>query len=135
MRPTGLLVAAGLLMGACGIFGPDEERVIGRIDSDSDPMFIVPDSVAVGQAFTVTVVTGGDSCYRNGDTEVRIEGNIAVVTPYDFRRNADVCFSLLQFFDHQATILFDVTGGAQVKLRASTLLGDPIELTRVVQVY
>ena len=128
------LVVAGAVVGGCGILGLGGERVIGAIDDVRPGFFVVPDSAAAGQAFTVTVITFGDGCYQPGDTEVTVDGNVAVIVPYDIRESGS-CILLLVPFEHQASIQFDTAGDAQVILRAVNGRGFRVEFTEVVRVY
>jgi hypothetical protein len=58
-----------------GDLGADEERVIGRVDTQElDEHVSVPDTVALGTPFTVTVLTSGDGCYRKDSTASTVEG-------------------------------------------------------------
>ena len=120
-RPL-IFVLAGLLVSACGILGPDEKLVIGAIDifnlDDIDPL-VVPDSVAVGKEFLVTVTTTGGGCYRAGNrTDVEIQGNVATITPYDYRYiGGDACILPLYYFTHETTLRFTEAGEAKVILR------------------
>ncbi len=129
------LVVAGAVVGGCGIFGPGEERVIGAIDASVSDFFVVPDSAAAGQAFTVTVITIGDGCYQPGDTQVTVDGNVAVIVPYDIVKGYNACISVAISLEHQASLQFNTTGDAQVIVRAVSLQGSPLEFTEVVRVY
>ncbi len=111
----------GLLVGACGILGPDEKRVVGQLASNPQRFpqhFVVPDSVLVREAFTVVVTTVGHQCYRRGETEVRIQDNVATITPYDYVDiRHDVCLLAPSHFTHEATVRFMEVGEALVVIR------------------
>ncbi len=116
----------GLL--GCDLAGPSEYRVIGimRLDHPRVGEYFlpeIPETVTAGVPFEITVTTGGNSCYRAGETEVAVDGRSAVVTPYDYVR-ADAwetgCFAILQLFEHKATMVFKEPGIASIVLRYST---------------
>ena len=113
----GFIVMLSTLTASCGIFEPDERRVIGLIETVNDPVLVeVPDSVAVSVPFAVSVTTYRGRCgTRIGDTEVDLEGKVARVTPYDYQATGDLdCVSILVLYEHQTTVRFDVPGEAVV---------------------
>ncbi len=113
MRRLLMPVLAGLLVGACGILGPDEKRVVGEL-----VYVAVPNSVLVGEPFTVTVVTIGDQCYWKGETEVRIQGNVATIAPNVYvDMSPDACPLAPNRFAHEATVRFLQVGEAVVVFR------------------
>ena len=118
MRRLLIPVLLGLLVGACGILGPDEKLVVGVL-ALHNPL-VIPDSVGIGEAFTVTVTTvGSRSCTRTGKTEVKIQDNIATITPYDYEDvGADVCTTDLYRFTHEATVRFLQVGEALIVIRS-----------------
>ena len=118
MRRLLIPVLLGLLVGACGILGPDERLVVGVL-ARHNPL-VIPDSVGIGEAFTVTVTTvGSGSCTRTGKTEVKIQDNIATITPYDYDDvGADVCTTDLRRFTHEATVRFLQVGEALIVIRS-----------------
>jgi hypothetical protein len=127
-----LLLPALLALAACGILGPD--RVLGSIESRSD--FSVPDSVRAGEPFVATLITGGGGCHAKGDTDVFVEGNTALILPYDRLHRADICLTILLRFDHSVTLRFDTPGEARVIARVLDLRsGAQLELTELVEVY
>ena len=111
------VVMLSTLTASCGIFEPDERRVIGFIEFTYNPVLVeVPDSVAVSVPFAVSVTTYRGRCgTRIGDTEVVLEGNVARVTPYDYQATGDPnCTDNLLLYEHQTTVRFDVPGEAVV---------------------
>ena len=141
MRRLLIPVLLGLLVGACGIlFGPSERRVVGLLSTIDPQYYDVPDSVSVGEAFTVYFQTEAEkSCYRRGETEVKIEGNVATITQYNYRiLKADVCALPPLRYGHDATVRFVEVGEAQVILRGRWVheySTDIIELKWTVHVY
>ena len=131
--PTSSVVLVGLLLGACGILGPDEKRVIGTLyDGPIEDVFIVPDSVLVGERFTVTVVTTGGGRDRKGESDVRTQGNVATITPYDYEYTGGGDIQAIQYiWIHAASVQFTEVGEARVILR-TRFRGD---LQRTLRVY
>ncbi len=81
-----------------------------------------PDTVAVGQSFTVTVTTTGpNGCWRKDHTEVSGDGLVAVISPYDFdRRDEDpntACHQAVVYPEHTAELRFDAPGAATIRVR------------------
>jgi hypothetical protein len=125
-----LLAAAG-----CGILFSGEERVIGRLDTDGlDEFLEAPDTVAPGTTFIVTVITSGDGCDRMGDTESRVSGLVAEITPYDFRQVDENCTSIGARFTHRVPLAFETVGRGRVIVKARDLFGDPVQFEREVWV-
>lgn len=96
-----------------------QERVIGAIAgfNQNDPRIEVPGTVARGQQFQVEVTTYGSGCTSKGETEVRIQGLSAVITPYAFEKSGGrkvVCPDILNAFRHVATVRFEQPGTARV---------------------
>ena len=137
MRRLLIPVLLGLLAGACGILGPDEKLVVGVLARHSPA--VIPDSVGIGAAFTVTVTTvGSRSCTRTGKTEVKIQDNIATIAPYDYENvSADICTTDLHNFTHEATVRFLQVGEALIVIRgrASHARQNTITKRRTLHVY
>ncbi|HUP51566.1 MAG TPA: PH domain-containing protein [Longimicrobiales bacterium] len=130
--PRPLLVPALFTLAACGILGPD--RVLGSLESRSD--FSVPDSVRAGEPFVATLITGGGGCHSKGSTDVFVDGNTALIVPYDRLRGDDICTTILLRFDHSVTLRFDTPGETRVIARVLDLRsGEQLELTELVEVY
>lgn len=136
MRKLVILAFGSVLLGGCGLMGPDTETRIGDlyIYIPEDLVIEVPDSVAVGQEFTVVVYTKGDGCIRFHSTRVDIDGNVATITPYDtfplgYNCNASVPSSIR----HEATIRFTERGKATILFRVYS--PGSYRLNRTVIVY
>ena len=113
-RPGILLLAVGAAaMPACVEDG--EYRVVGSLAYEPE----IPDTVTASVPVTMTFKTSGGGCHRGGDTEASVDGRSAVVIPYDFVMDWDVCELILQYFEHKATVVFDEPGTAQIVLRHS----------------
>ena len=136
---VGMLVLAGA---ACSSTTepPGEERRPGLIlgFNHGDPQIAMPDTVQAGTEFTVQVSTYGNGCYRKGETEVVVSGNVATVTPWDYvDPSAGGCPDILLTFVHEATVAFPQPGSASVVIvgRAGGSMGEePVEVTRGVVV-
>ena len=131
---TGCLITLTLVAAACGLLGPEENRVLGRVQD-----VLLPDSVRQGQSFTVTVITLGGGCSRQGDTEVEVKGNMALITPYDIQiipRGGTGCTLIEVAYQHVADVEFPTEGDGLVLVRARDLRSDTaIELRHTVTVY
>lgn len=144
MRRLWIPVFLGCFVGACGILGPDEfRRVIGDIGrGHPEDVFAVPDSVLVAEAFKLSFRTYGYYGDSKGETHVRIQGNVATITPYDYyrRKNREPIRPFLGF-SHEATVRFVEVGEAQVILRVRIPDGrtktssDTIEVKKTMRVY
>ncbi len=133
MRRLVIPVFVGLLIGACGILGLDEKRVIGQLlNRPIEDVLVVPDAVLVGEPFTVTVVTTGGGNDRKGETEVRIQGNVATITPYDYKYTGGGDVLTIQYiWTHTASVRFVEVGEAQVIIRTRSRAN----VRRTVHVY
>ncbi len=106
-----------MLLTSCGIF-ETRERVVGEITSFSEQDAItVPAVVQQGTSFTATVITLGGGCMEQGETEVKVQGLRAEVTPYDYKITPPfgaVCPLYGQDYIHTATLSFAERGTATV---------------------
>ena len=96
-----------------------EGRQLGVLTFFGDSAQVtVPASVAVGEPATVVVLTAGGGCIRTGDTEVRVVGLDAELTPYDhFPSAGQVCTADFRLNTHTATVQFTQRGRATVRVR------------------
>lgn len=80
----------------------------------------LPGAVRAGEPFTVVVTTYGNGCVSPADTEVRVRGRVAEVTPYDHDQarapGGAACTDQLNVFPHRATVRFDTPGPARVRV-------------------
>ena len=114
-----LLLILLLTLNACS--GGRAIREVGVISryGEAEEVIIVPDAVKFGQMFTVAVRTYGDGCVEAADMEVTVEGNLAVLTPYDFvsipGRN-EACPSIERRPEHTAQVVFEAPGSATLRV-------------------
>lgn len=136
-----LSICAALGMLACSSSTAPEsqhQRVLGVIAGYSfagtEPTIEVN-----GRWVTVTVYTFGNGCYSALDTEVRVVGLEAFVTPYDANPG---CFTRdLKAVPHQAVLHFSAPGTARINLRgidrttrnSQNMVGDTITIQRTVE--
>lgn len=125
LRHLARLAATIAIVGlpGCGLFST-EHRVIGIIDFDDSawPLPRIPETATAGVPLEMVVSTMATGCYRQGGTEVEVDGRSAVVTPYDFLTTGGdaACPAPLGFFEHGATVVFEEPGTAEIVLVYST---------------
>jgi hypothetical protein len=117
----GIFVFAALLGPTCStIGGSDWERSVGYLDAHLGiPVLQAPDTVAVGQAFTVTVTTLGNSCTRADGAEVETDPAdplLRIVRPYDRHRTTGICHDIGMTFPRDVELRFDQAGEAVVRV-------------------
>lgn len=129
------LLTAGLLVG-CG--DPPtladeslEVAVIGFYHSDA-PRITVPDTVAVGRLFEVSVESYGNSCVELAPTEVQLTAEGATVTPMTVVRSSAnaPCLDILLAFLHEADVTLWDPGAATIAIRARERPHGPVLLFR-----
>ncbi len=97
--------------------GPDGRvRVLGSIKgyNEGDPRI----GVSVdGRNVTVSVTTYGGGCHSKGETEVRVQGMVADIMPYDYTAPpGTVCTQPLLSFGHTVTVRFEAAGTARIRI-------------------
>ena len=119
---------------------PNRVRVLGSIagyNNDDPRIEFVPGNGSV----LVRVTTYGDGCHSKGETEVRVDGMEALVTPYDYTAPpGTVCTRQLVSTIHEATVQFPGSGTARVRVRGldrsrmstQNMIGDTITVERSV---
>jgi hypothetical protein len=115
---------------ACNpVTSPHEARVLGSIAgyATGDPQIEI---ITGAESVIVRLTTYGDACYRQGETEVEVRGMDAEVTPYDYVRMEEgaACPAILRGFAHEAEIVFDSAGEAQIVVRGVDLVGDTLRV-------
>lgn len=137
-----ILGLGGLVLTGCGLVGPDTKTRIGVLFSDApanlERVFVTPDSVMVGEAFTVLVITEGNgSCTKAGTTHVDIKEGIATITPYDIHKIGGNCTAILSAVRHEATVVFTQRGQATIllRIRRTPSSREPFVMSRTVRVY
>jgi len=135
-----LLLAGTALLGACSLL--DEEaylRYPGAIEYYAQPALIsVPDSVRVGESFTVAVATYGAGCSDADRTQTSQSGLVGHVTPYDIERttSGSACGAEMRTHGHTATLRFTEAGTATVNFYGIRLPGqEAISFQRTVVVH
>ena len=134
MRKLLIPVITGILVGSCGIIGPDGNLEIGQLIDWLDPL-VVPDTVLVGRPFLVTVTTMGSGCTRVDKTEIEFQDNVATITPYDYEDFSGGDCPLVQLALHREVELrFPTVGDGQVILRGRDSSDRIVTVTRVTVV-
>jgi hypothetical protein len=113
---------AAVALGACellpGVGTIDEPALI--IFYEDTTRVVVPDTVTRGVPFTVSFMTFGGGCTREvARTDVRRDGNLLEIRPYNRRQKADggVCTADLLFLEHRVAEQFDQAGGRVRQIR------------------
>ena len=144
MRVSPVASLALIAAAACGsptdvglLTGPgvgDEirtERQLAWIRFYRDPMHVaIPNVVTRGVDFEVAVRTFGGGCIGQGDTEVAVTGRTAEVRPFDLfvtqlPQNA-ACTMELRYYLHRATVRFNESGVAKVRIRGRAHPGNDV---------
>jgi hypothetical protein len=96
----------------------DTKRVIGLIDGDGPEGVDLPTDMIRGQPFEVTVYTfGSSSCTTPDGAELKIDGMVARIIPYDLVPTADVpCTADMAPLAHPVTLRFDSEGVATLRI-------------------
>ena len=152
MRFAVVLLAAACMACASGLAAPADGpesgasaqrvRILGTIKgyNTDDPHIDVSSS---GRTAQVVVITYGDGCLTKGDTEVRVAGLVADITPYDYTAPpGSICTRQLVSVRHTATVTFAGAGEATIRihgmdasnLSAANMRGDRIIVERKVRV-
>lgn len=125
-----------------------EVRVLGTVYIEGiqpdmqRPAIELPETVSVATPFPVSVTTQVGGCTRGGETAVEVNGNSAVITPYDYSTSildggSDlICTDNLGFAEHIAQVTFGAAGEGTVVVRSRTshLDATPIEYKYAVWV-
>lgn len=121
--PASLLVA----LGGCDIVDPEFETELGAVFFFSNPPQItIPDTVAAGQPFTVTVHTFGNGCVEFARTEVEEDENTVEIRPYDRIETDRACEEILKTIDHSVTLRFGVSGPMTVRVVGKRMPNDDL---------
>lgn len=119
---------------ACSPFGPDRERVVAALALGVPPVIEVEDTVQRGRSFSVTVRLRGGDCLEKGGITVDQNGSTAVVTPYQYKVEEDVCIARGLIYEQVASITFNTSGPATVIVRGRNRTEEIITLERSVVV-
>ena len=120
MRQVYLLLLI-LLLAACD--GRRVEREIGVIESNSISLgaevVSAPDTVQAGVPFEVTVRTYGGGCIEPDGLEVSMEGNLAVLIPYDryiTPGRGTACPLIFEAEPHTTQLTFSDLGSSTIRV-------------------
>lgn len=108
-RAAAVCILAFGLAACAELFGPTWAPRIGSI---VDGSLVVPDTVAVGAAFVVTLHTTGNGCAKAGYTTTMLVDNVtAEVRPYDYHQvNPSACTTIQATFLHATPVQFGHAG-------------------------
>lgn len=117
IRPILALSLLTLVGGCDWIVGPAEGERVGVISFYDEPLVVsLPDTVAAGVPFEVSVLTYGGGCVRQGGTDVTAAAGTHHITPYDVHTGADTCTSILNIFEHAVSVTFDDPGAGLIRI-------------------
>ena len=93
-------------------------RVIGIIDvgQTSQQVLDAPVGASVGQSFSVTVSTFGDSCVSADGADVTVNGLVATITPYDIVASGITCLDYLKAYPRVVQVTFKQAGAATIRV-------------------
>jgi hypothetical protein len=117
-----ILAFAVSLSGCHDSTGPEYKRLPGllSLNPEEPARITVPTEATAGVPIPVTVITMGGGCVTQGDTEARVSGLAADVTPYDtFAVSLPpnmACTEELRLFTHVTTVTFASPGTAVVRI-------------------
>jgi len=114
-------IALAVLSVAChsSPIGPGAGRVVGIIDAgQSFPQVIdAPAQASLGQSFSVTVSTFGNSCVRAAGADVTIDGLVATITPYDVVVTGVTCLDYSKAYPRVLQLSFGQAGTATIRVK------------------
>ncbi len=117
-------VALSLLSIACHqpLVESYDGRVVGTIDAGGtlDRVIEAPSTAAVGQAFSITISTFGNSCVSPAGADVVVDGLVATVTPYD-AVSGETCNDYLKPYPRTLQLLFGQSGTATIRVNGRSL--------------
>jgi len=123
---------------ACSaLFQDGHQRVVGFIDNGGLPIkaLIVPDTVRARVSFTATVSTFGSSCFRPDGAEVKTNGLVVSVTPYDVAPPpGSMCTADFGAHPRSVKLTFAAPGTGLVRLRGRGLASSSLTLEDSVAV-
>ena len=111
------IVLAVLSIACHSSIEPGPGRVVGIIDAgQSFPQVIdAPTEASLGQSFSVTVSTFGNSCVTAAGADVTIDGLVATITPYDVVVGG-VCLEYLKAYPRVVQLSFGQAGAATIRV-------------------
>lgn len=113
-----LSLAVALVASGCDLLTVNEIPVVGAIGWPDDLAIQLPDTVAAGTPFTVTIRTGGpNACWRRHRTDVEVRGARATITPRDREPGpGQNCAQVPVEIFHSAEVTFSSAGAAVVEV-------------------
>ena len=122
---AGLAFIALVVLCACGVTEPVEQRVVGFIDplGRSHVPLVAPDTVRASEDLYVTVWTTGGGCTRGGDTEVELSAYDVRIIPYDLMTYSNACLTVESYFAHDVQVTVLAFGPLRVIVHARDIHG------------
>ena len=116
-------VALSLLSVACHQSPVDSHdgRVVGTIDAGGTLNRVIEaaSTIPVGQSFSITVSTFGNSCVSAAGADVVIDGLIATITPYDVIAGGN-CLDYLKPYPREVQLSFVQAGAAIIRVTGAS---------------
>ena len=125
-----LLLLLGAAAGCKAVVEPGTRRVIGVIESGTGVQpLLLPDTVAAGASFAVTVTAFGGACDQDDGTDVTTTGLIADVTPYVLLPPPEtICIAVLRASPRSVALTFATPGTGVVRLHGRRFDGTPVTI-------
>jgi len=119
-----LLLATGLW--ACSSPLADQPRVVGLLDAGAGSVApSLPDTAHAGVPFDITITTFGGGCYQPDGADIRTNGLVADITPYDrLPPPGTNCISILHDLPRSVSLVFSLPGLGQVRVHGRGATGD-----------
>jgi hypothetical protein len=94
-------------------------RVIGLIDAGQTSAQVIdaPAEATLGQSFSVTVSTFGNSCVTAAGADVTIDGLVATITPYDVVVTGVTCLDYSKAYPRVLQLSFGQAGTATIRVK------------------
>jgi hypothetical protein len=135
-----LATVLGISAGACGISESDTFMEPGIIVSYGDTAGItVPDSIARGATFQVSVATFAGGCTREiARTDYTVSATLIEIRPFNRTKRSQVCWRDLLMLTHTVTVRIDEPGPAVVRIIAAQrppAAGAPVQVDQTITAY
>ena len=129
--PYSLLLLLGAAASCHAVAEPNQRRVIGVIENGNSGIqpLLLPDTVAAGASFAVTVTTFGGACDHDDGTDVTTAGLMADVTPYVLLPPpGTICIAVLVASPRSVTLTFANPGTGIVRVHGRRFDGAVVTL-------
>jgi hypothetical protein len=113
---SSMFLSIALLLSGCEVFDPDFDVIHGDVGAFGEPAVTLPSAVAVGQPFRVEVHTVGNGCYSFHSTQIKTDGMLAEIRPFDRVETDAACDDVGNTMDHSVTLRFNQRGFATVRV-------------------